>query len=86
MGRMIDGVWTDEADSYFGKDGSFQRPDSPLRNWVTSDGAPGPSGVGGFKAEPGRYHIYRATSCPWAHRTQLMAALKKLDGAVSWPE
>lgn len=84
MGKMIDGVWMDEGDSYHGRDGSFQRPDSPLRNWVTDDGGPGPTGSGGFKAEPGRYHIYMATSCPWAHRTQIMARLKGLNDAISF--
>lgn len=84
MGKMIDGVWMDEGDTYIAKDGSFQRPDSPLRNWVTADGAAGSSGVGGFKAEAGRYHLYIATSCPWAHRTQIMTKLKELEGAISF--
>lgn len=84
MGKMIDGVWMDEGDTYFGKDGSFQRPDSPLRNWVTADGSAGSSGAGGFKAEPGRYHLYIATSCPWAHRTHIFSKLKDLEGAISF--
>ena len=84
MGKMIDGAWMDEGDTYIAKDGSFQRPESPLRNWVTADGSAGPSGDGGFKAEPGRYHLYVATSCPWAHRTQIFAKLKELEGAVSF--
>ena len=30
MGKMIDGKWLDEGDTYFGKDGSFQRPRQPV--------------------------------------------------------
>ena len=35
------------------------------------------------KAEPGRYHLYVAHGCPWAHRTLIYRALKKLDGLIS---
>jgi putative glutathione S-transferase len=59
------------------------REDSEFRNWITPDGAPGPSGEGGFKAEPGRYHLYVSYACPWAHRTLILRALKGLDGFVS---
>jgi len=44
--------------------GRFVRQTSTFRNWVTPDGAPGPTGVGGFQAEPGRYHLYIALNCP----------------------
>jgi len=50
---------------------------------VTADGSPGPSGDGGFKAEPGRYHLFVSPSCPWAHRTIILRKLKKLDHVVS---
>jgi glutathionyl-hydroquinone reductase len=83
MGKLIAGLWTDEDRQPTADDGSFQRPDSVLRNWVTTDGAPGPSGSGGFAAEPGRYHLYVAINCPWAHRTMIMRRLKKLEDVVS---
>jgi putative glutathione S-transferase len=35
-----------------------------------------------FAAEAGRYQLVTAPSCPWAHRTVLMRALKRLDGVV----
>ena len=63
---------------------AFSAPDSPLRNWVTPDGSAGSSGTDGFKAEPGRYHLYIATSCPWAHRTHIMTKLKALEGAIEF--
>ena len=34
-----------------------------------ADGSAGTDGEGGFKAEPGRYHLYVSLACPWAHRT-----------------
>lgn len=83
MGIMVDGVWhTDEAPLADEKTGRFVRKESAFRNWVTADGSPGPSGEGGFKAEPGRYHLYISISCPWAHRTRLVRAIKKLQDLV----
>ncbi len=63
--------------------GEFIRQDSQFRNWVTVDGAPGPSGEGGFRAEPGRYHLYVSLACPWAHRTLIFRQLKNLQDIVS---
>ncbi|WP_126454987.1 glutathione S-transferase family protein [Sulfuriflexus mobilis] len=65
------------------EDGEFVRKDSQFRNWVTVDGEPGPSGEGGFRAEPGRYHLYISHACPWAHRTLIFRALKKLEEIIS---
>jgi putative glutathione S-transferase len=63
--------------------GSFQRKPSTYRSWITPDGAPGPSGEGGFRAEPGRYHLYISYACPWAHRTLILRELKGLASMVS---
>jgi putative glutathione S-transferase len=49
---------------------------------VTRDGKPGPSGKGGFKAEPGRYHLYVSLACPWAHRTLILRRLKGLEAMI----
>jgi len=65
------------------EDGEFVRWESQFRNWVTADGSAGPSGVGGFKAEPGRYHLYVSYACPWAHRTLIFRKLKKLEDVIS---
>jgi putative glutathione S-transferase len=84
MGLLVDGVWRDDsADARILKDGRFVRPQTRFRNFVTPDGGPGPSGVGGFKAEAGRYHLYVSLACPWAHRTLIMRRLKTLDGVIS---
>jgi len=81
MGMLVDGQWTTEGYRYSGS-GAFRRDESRFRNWVTADGAPGPSGAGGFAAEPGRYHLYVSLACPWAHRTLIMRRLKGLEEAI----
>jgi putative glutathione S-transferase len=44
---------------------------------ITADGS------SGFKAEPGRYHLYSGWFCPWAQRTIIQRALNGLEGVVS---
>ena len=83
MGLLVDGVWQDHDRDIAGAGGTFARTASAFRNWVTGDGAPGPSGSGGFAAAAGRYHLYVALSCPWAHRTLIFRALKRLEDVVS---
>lgn len=63
--------------------GEFVRQDSQFRNWITSDGRPGPSGEDGFKAEAGRYHLYVSHACPWAQRTLIFRKLKQLESIIS---
>ncbi|MFO1049685.1 MAG: glutathione S-transferase family protein [Geminicoccaceae bacterium] len=82
MGLLIDGVWHDQWYDTASTGGRFVRRDSQFRNWVTADGAPGPSGAGGFRAEPGRYHLYVSLACPWAHRTLIFRRLKGLEGMI----
>lgn len=63
--------------------GEFIRSDSSFRHWITKDGSPGPTGDGGFKAEPGRYHLYVSYACPWAHRTLIFRVLQGLEDIIS---
>ena len=85
MGTLLDGVWTEEAASPVTSpaDGAYRRPESMLRNWITPDGAAGPVGGADFKAEAGRYHLYIAINCRWAHRTWMLRKLTGLEDAVS---
>lgn len=84
MGTMIAGVYhTDDDLTRTRADGEWQRARSVLRNWVTADGAPGPTGNGGFTAERDRYHLYAAWNCPWAHRALLARVVKRLEEVIS---
>ena len=78
MGLLVDGVWQDKWYDTASSGGRFQRTTTAWRNWVTPDGAPGPTGTGGFAAASGRYHLYVCLACPWAHRTLIFRALKGL--------
>ncbi|MEI4471434.1 glutathione S-transferase family protein [Frigidibacter sp. MR17.24] len=82
MGQLIDGRWSSEWYDTKATGGAFERSTAKFRNWVTADGAPGPSGKGGFAAEAGRYHLYVSLACPWAHRTLIFRALKGLEGLI----
>ena len=82
MGLLVDGKWQSDAGRWADSKGRMQRPDSTLRNWITPDGSPGPTGRGGFKAEAGRYHLYIARACPWAHRTAIFRELKGLQDMI----
>jgi len=82
MGLLIDGVWHDRWYDTKSTGGRFQRQDSAFRNWITADGAAGPSGASGFAAAPDRYHLYVALACPWAHRTLIMRRLKGLEAML----
>lgn len=73
------GDWLESEHS----EGEFVRRDSQFRHWVTADGKPGPTGDGGFRAEPGRYHLYVSLACPWAHRTLIFRKLKRLEKLIS---
>jgi glutathionyl-hydroquinone reductase len=58
-------------------DGAFVRQQSRFRDWVTADGA------SGYPPEAGRYHLYVARACPWAHRTIIGRRLMGLEQAIS---
>jgi len=75
MGILVKGVWQDAG--YETKTGEFVRWESQFRDRVTADGS------SGFRAEPGRYHLYVSYACPWAHRTLVLRALKGLEDAIS---
>jgi putative glutathione S-transferase len=79
MGQLIEGTWHDDWYDTEKTGGTFVRSTAGFRNWITPDGAPGPSGEGGFPAEAGRYHLYVSLACPWAHRTLIFRKLKGLE-------
>lgn len=76
MGKLIEGVWVNEG---YGSDprGRFVRDETKFHNTVLADGS------NGYRAAPGRYHLYVSLACPWAHRTLLGRRLKGLEPAIS---
>ena len=82
MGYLLDGTWHTGSPSFASDNGEFERKASAFRNYVTADGSPGPGGEGGFRAEPGRYHLYVSLACPWAHRTLIMRERKGLEDMI----
>ena len=82
MGLLVDGKWQDKWYNTEENGGRFKREDAGFRNWVTADGSAGPTGVGGFKAESDRYHLYVSLACPWAHRTLVYRKLKGLEDII----
>jgi putative glutathione S-transferase len=72
MGLLVDGVWHDTWYDTKSTGGKFERSQAKFRNWITAEGSAGPSGISGFKAETGRYHMYVSDACPWAHRALIL--------------
>lgn len=59
------------------KEGKFVRQEYTIRDRITADGS------SGFRAEPGRYHLYVSLACPWAHRAIIARRLLGLESVIS---
>ena len=78
MGVLVEGIWREEdLPQETGAAGDFKRIDSVFRDRITADGS------SDYKAEAGRYHLYVAWNCPWAHRVLIYLVLKKLEHAFT---
>lgn len=76
MGVMIDGTYhADDPGPDTSEGGRFKRAESKIRDWITPDGP--------FTPDPGRYHLYVAWNCPWAHRSLLARTILGLEDAIS---
>lgn len=76
MGMLVDGIWGADAEGKQAPDGSFIRPESPYRDFISNPGE------GKFPAEAGRYELIIAYACPWAHRALLYRALHNLEDVI----
>jgi glutathionyl-hydroquinone reductase len=68
---MVEGVWRDIPRDTKSTGGAFVRPESGFRDWIPA-----------ARAEKARYCLYVAKSCPWAHRTLILRAMKGLEKAL----
>lgn len=59
------------------RSGAYIRPTTQFRDRISSD-ADNP-----YQPATGRYHLYVGMSCPWAHRTLVVRALKGLEDDIS---
>lgn len=84
MGVMIDGVYhVEDPGPDTTADGEFRRRKSLIRDWIARPDDPVPDGARRFPPEAGRYHLYAAWNCPWAHRALLVRTIKGLEDAIS---
>lgn len=67
MGQLVDGKW--QSGGGKSTTGAFDRPPTVFRDHVTA-------------VSSGRYHLYAARACPWAHRALITRSLRGLDHAI----
>jgi putative glutathione S-transferase len=70
MGQLVDGKWV-KGSIAPAKTGAFDRPTASFRNQLSPD-----------DIELDRYHLYVSYACPWAHRTMIVRALRRLEHAI----
>lgn len=75
-GYLKNGQWHEGWYDTQATQGEFIRTQAAFRNWITADRS------SDYSAEPGRYRLYASLACPWAHRTLIARAVKKLDEVV----
>jgi glutathionyl-hydroquinone reductase len=75
LGMLVKGQWVSKRQQE-DEQGRFLRPSTQYHDWITADGS------SGYKAEPGRYHLYISLACPWAQRTLIMRQLKGLQEVI----
>ena len=76
MGVMIDGTYqaqdpVPDTDA----SGEFKRATTTIRDWI--------SPTGPFAPDAGRYHLYAAWNCPWAHRALLARTILGLSDTIT---
>lgn len=77
MGKLVEGVWHDVWYDTKSSGGRFVRGDTRFRSEIVPD----PQAQ--HQAAKDRYHLYVSYACPWAHRTLVVRALKRLQSIVT---
>ncbi len=77
MGRMVQGTWItqDGPGGDVARTGDWKRTPSVVRGWIDAPG-------GRTTTDRGRYHLYAAWNCPWAHRVLLLRALMGIESSL----
>jgi putative glutathione S-transferase len=76
-GYLLNGEWHTGWYDTRKTQGEFVRTTAAFRNRISAERS------SAYPAEPGRYHLYVSLACPWAHRTLIFRALKRLEDAIS---
>ncbi len=76
MGMLVGGTWQDVGYDTKSSGGRFVRNESAFRDRIAADGSTA------FPPALDRYHLYVSLACPWAHRTLIFRALKRLEKAL----
>jgi glutathionyl-hydroquinone reductase len=77
VGYLQAGRWVSDDRQPTSAEGEFTREGAQFHGVVRADGSTR------FGVEAGRYHLYVAHACPWAHRTWIARTLLGLEDAVS---
>lgn len=77
MGQLVNGKWVTDQIVVKEKDGRFRRKAMAFRNWIKADGSTP------YTPDAGRYHLYIANACPWAHRAMIFRKLRGLEDAIT---
>jgi putative glutathione S-transferase len=78
MGQLIDGKWVEgNVLSNHDEKGLYYKRPSVFRDRISSEPE------ADFSPESGRYHLYCAVACPWAHRAVLFRILKRLEPHIA---
>ena len=86
MGRnmLVDGEWKTDLEPYTDEEGAFDRVETSFRDWIRGTHRSAEDVVtDGPEPEAGRYHLYIARNCPWAHGAALTRRLAGLTDVVS---
>ena len=77
MTWLVDGEVRPDASETTDDEGEFDRDETTFRDRIRDD----PDAD--FRPEAGRYHLYVARACPWAHGAVLTRTLLGLEEAIS---
>ena len=77
MGYMEQGTWVTSEPKGRIRAGKYVRPKTQFRSTISD------ARDARFRPEAGRYHLFVAHACPWAHRALMLRALKGLEDVIS---